>query len=84
MPQGNESNESRSRLVKFNAPDEMLRELAGFAMLDNKPVNGVVNDAVSSYIAERRAAPTFPDELAAARERVATEAQSAPTTPEHQ
>ena len=48
MPQGNESNESRSRLVKFNAPDEMLRELAGFAMLDNKPVNGVVNDAVSA------------------------------------
>lgn len=82
MPQNNEYATNTSKLVKFNVPEDMLRELAGFAVLDNEPINGVVNDAVRFYVDERRAAPTFPDELAAARARLTDEAEATP--PEQQ
>lgn len=68
-----------SRRVKLDVPEEMLRQLEALAVLDNVTIDDVVAAAASSYIHNRRSAPGFGEELAAARAKIAAEVQrSAP------
>ena len=67
--------ETEKRELQVNLPEDVIQKLSGLALVDNKSTDpdtvadAYITDAVTQYIANRKADPSFPDQLAASRAR---------------